>query len=101
MTQGLTRPLQPNVRLRSTYMSLGTGRIIPGRYDPEGMSCDWGDCENEAPVFLRLSLGQGWLPVCDSCARKPEPIWSTRRAHDVALCGCFIGPGSSGHSCGP
>lgn len=26
--------------------------------------------------------------------------FGTRRAQDVALCGCYIGPGSTGHSCG-
>jgi hypothetical protein len=82
--------IQPGVRFRSEYMMPG-GSTLPNRHDPGPGPCEWGGCENWAPDYLRLSPGQGWLPVCEACASKPFEIDTSGTAakHDYVSTACY------------
>jgi hypothetical protein len=62
----------------------GVGAVVPSFEDApnpahgdvhawpeEGVpSCDWGGCMREG-ALARFSVNYGWLPVCETCAKKP------------------------------
>lgn len=46
------------------------GTTSPLRPDLRGTGCDWGNCDRAA-ALIRYDFLEGWLPVCEQCARKP------------------------------